>query len=116
MKYFLTLSILVFSLSIFSSSILNLSLNIDAVVIDVRTLEEWNQGHLSLASHIEWKDIGNKIQEVAPNKKRQIIIYCRSGNRSTKAKSILLDLGYINVVNAGGLDDAKKLIHDEIVQ
>ena len=78
MKYFLTLSILVFSLSIFSSSILNLSLNIDAVVIDVRTLEEWNQGHLSLASHIEWKDIGNKIQEVAPNKKRQIIIYCRS--------------------------------------
>jgi phage shock protein E len=44
----------------------------------------------------------------------KIILYCRSGNRAGKAKIMLNDLGYINVINAGSLLEAKVLVGDEV--
>jgi phage shock protein E len=77
-------------------------------VIDVRTLDEWNSGHLVSAINIEWQDI-NIIESNIP-KNEEIYLYCRSGNRSGKATKILLDAGYTNVINAGSIEEASSLL------
>ena len=86
------------------------------LVIDVRTTEEWQSGHLSDAHHIEWQAIGNKIISLADHKDAIIYLYCRSGNRSGKAMTILKQQGYTNVINAGGIDQAQLLLKRKIVR
>ena len=71
-----------------------------SIVIDVRTLDEWNQGHLSLAKRIEWQEIDIRISELTLDKGQEIILYCQSGNRSGKALKQLNELGFLNVINA----------------
>ena len=80
------------------------------LIIDVRTPAEWNTGHLNEAKHIEWQDIGAHISELTSDKDETIYVYCRSGGRSGKAKTILDELGYSNVINAGGVEDAQAFI------
>ncbi len=99
---------------IIASIFLSLSLISKEVIIDVRTLEEWNQGHLASAKRIEWQDVSQKIKSLNLKKDTKIILYCRSGNRAEKAKVILNNLGYINVINAGSLLEAKILVGDVI--
>ena len=82
-------------------------------VIDVRTLDEWNSGHLESAIHIEWQNI-TSIQSNIP-KNEEIYLYCRSGNRSGKATKILLDAGYTNVINAGSIEEASSLLDINII-
>ena len=83
----------------------------DAIlIIDVRTPTEWDRGHLPNAKHIEWQNIGEEITEVTNDKHSKIYVYCRSGNRSGKAKLILEQLGYSNVINAGGINEAQSFI------
>ena len=82
-------------------------------VIDVRTLDEWNSGHLESAINIEWQNI-TSIQSNIP-KNEEIYLYCRSGNRSGKATKILLDAGYTNVINAGSIEEASLLLDINII-
>lgn len=82
----------------------------DPLIIDVRTPVEWETGHLVGAELIEWQEIGQKIANVTTNKDETIYVYCRSGNRSGKAKEILDQLGYSNVFNAGGVTEAQAFI------
>ena len=88
----------------------------EAIVIDVRTEGEWNQGHLSRAQRVNWEEIGSNISTLSPNKKDQIVLYCRSGNRAGKAMKILNELGYQDVINAGGLKSAQELLQDNIIK
>ena len=81
------------------------------LIIDVRTIAEWDAGHLVDAKHIEWQDIGARISDITTDKDETIYVYCRSGGRSEKAKTILDELGYINVINAGGIADAQVFIN-----
>ena len=81
-------------------------------VIDVRTLDEWNTGHLESAINIEWQNITSIESNIPKNEK--IYLYCRSGNRSGKATKILLDAGYTNVINAGSITEASALLHINI--
>ena len=81
------------------------------MIIDVRTIAEWDAGHLVDATHIEWQDIGARISDITTDKDETIYVYCRSGGRSEKAKTILDELGYINVINAGGIADAQVFIN-----
>ena len=81
-----------------------------ALIIDVRTPIEWETGHLPGAKFIEWQEIGEKIANITTNKDETIYVYCRSGNRSGKAKEILVQLGYSNVFNAGGVTEAQAFI------
>jgi phage shock protein E len=90
--------------SIFSHSI---------TVIDVRTLDEWNTGHLESALNIEWQNIISIESNIPKNEK--IYLYCRSGNRSGKATKILLDAGYTNVINAGSIAEASALLDINIM-
>ena len=88
----------------------------ESVIIDVRTLEEWNAGHLATAKHLQLDLVAESISTVVQNKDQQVYLYCRSGNRSGQAKIIMDSLGYTNVINAGGLGNASELLAIEIVQ
>jgi phage shock protein E len=77
------------------------------LVIDVRTQAEWDEGHLDIATHIPLDQITNRIVEVAPNKDQKVYLHCRSGGRSGQAKVELEGLGFTNVENVGGLEDAR---------
>ena len=81
------------------------------LIIDVRTPAEWDTGHLDEAKHIEWQEISARISDLTADKDETIYVYCRSGGRSGKAKTILDDLGYSNVINAGGVADAQAFIN-----
>ena len=87
--------------------------SMSVTVVDVRTQDEWNRGHLEGALHIEWQDILQLSSDI--NKDEKIYLYCRSGNRSGKATKILDDAGYINVINAGSIQEASKLLGINII-
>ena len=87
--------------------------SMSVTVVDVRTQDEWNRGHLEGALHIAWQDILQLSSDI--NKDEKIYLYCRSGNRSGKATKILEDAGYINVINAGSIQEASKLLGINII-
>jgi phage shock protein E len=73
--------------------------------IDVRTVTEYESGHLPGARNIGFEGIGKQISNVTTDKNTVLRLYCRSGRRSSLAKQTLERVGYTNVVNAGGLND-----------
>lgn len=75
----------------------------NVVVIDVRTPQEYAGGHIDGAINVNVMDrnFSNLIQENAP-KDKQVMIYCRSGNRSARASAIMKDLGYPTVYDLRG--------------
>ena len=77
--------------------------NNPALVIDVRTPEEYRTGHVPGALNIPYQEIGPRITTLAPNRETRIWLYCRSGRRSAIATQTLRDLGYHQVENQGGL-------------
>lgn len=79
-----------------------------AIIIDVRTKKEFDQGHLTNAINISYKKIKEEIKKYAPNKNQKIILYCRSGRRSGIALKTLKEMGYKNAVNAGSYKILKK--------
>lgn len=78
------------------------------VWIDVRSAEEFAQGHLSGAFNITHNEIAEKIAQISPNKEEPINLYCRSGRRAEAALQELKKLGYRNVTNHGGYEDLVK--------
>ena len=76
-----------------------------ARVVDVRTVEEFNSGHYEGAVNIPLHTVEERISEFGEDKTKPIIVYCRSGNRSSQAKTILESKGYTNIINGGGLSD-----------
>lgn len=77
------------------------------LIIDVRSKEEWDTGHLQQAINIPHTEIGDRIGEVTSQKDAKVIVYCRSGGRAGMAKTALEELGFPNVENAGGFDEIK---------
>lgn len=77
----------------------------NAYLIDVRTIEEYEGGHISGAQNIPLDEIEEAIRTAVPEKADVIIVYCRSGNRSAQAGKILEDLGYQVILDAGGIID-----------
>ena len=84
--------------------------------IDVRTQEEWNEGHIEGALHVPVEDIINEkigpIRNLA--KEEELQIYCKTGNRSGIAMSILAAMGYNNTENMGGIDRMVSLGYNEV--
>ena len=75
-----------------------------ALVVDVRTADEFAAGHVNGATNIPVGEIKGRMGELGP-KDRTIVVYCRSGVRAGTAKSALTEAGFTNVLNAGGLAD-----------
>ncbi|MDD4124120.1 MAG: rhodanese-like domain-containing protein [Eubacteriales bacterium] len=75
-----------------------------AVLVDVRTEEEYAEGHIPGSVNIPLQSIQD-IESVATDKNTPLFLYCRSGRRSGEAKSTLEEAGYVNVYNIGGIID-----------
>ena len=88
----------------------------EPLIVDVRSLEEVKTGIIQDAIHIEWTQIDKEINNIDITKDQPIYLYCRSGNRSGKAAVILEKIGFTNVINAGGIDEAAKKLEKKIVQ
>ena len=76
-----------------------------AVLIDVRSSLEFEEGHLKNAINIDVEAIKNHIEKEVPDKNTKIILYCRSGNRSNTAANYLIDMGYKNVYDLGAMSN-----------
>ncbi len=76
----------------------------EAVVVDVRTKEEYEAGHIPGAILIPNETIEGELPEQLPDTSAKILIYCRSGNRSYQASIKLLELGYDFVYDFGGIN------------
>ena len=90
------------------------SLLIAEVIIDVRTLEEFQSAHLNKAINIEWQNILSIQNNI--NKTEKIYVYCRSGNRSQKATELLVDAGFVDVENLGSLEQASETLNLKIIK
>lgn len=77
----------------------------DYVIIDARTQEEYDGGHIEGAVLIPEYEIAQRAPTELPDKNQLILVYCRSGRRSKIASQALVDLGYTNVKEFGGIID-----------
>ena len=73
-----------------------------AVLLDVRTPEEYRGGHIPGSKNIPLQTI-DKVGSVAENKDTALYVYCQSGARSRQAAGLLQQMGYTNVNNIGGI-------------
>ncbi len=70
-----------------------------AIIIDVRSPQEYKEGHIQGAISIPEYEINKEIYQTLKNKEEEIVLYCSSGFRSRKALKKLQKMGYVNVYN-----------------
>lgn len=81
-----------------------------ALVIDVRSPEEFSSGHIANVVNIPLDELPNRVPKMAPDKQQVLLVHCLSGGRSAVAKQRLKRLGYSNVYNLGSLARAKAIV------
>lgn len=77
----------------------------ELIILDVRTQAEYNAEHIPNAVLIPNETITDKMPELLPDFDAEILIYCRSGNRSAQAARKLIQIGYTNVYDFGGINN-----------
>ena len=77
----------------------------DYIILDARTKEEFDEGHIEGAILIPEYKVSTRAEKELPDKDQLILVYCRSGRRSKIASQALVDLGYSNVKEFGGIID-----------
>ena len=82
------------------------------VILDTRTQEEYDEGHIPGAILIPYDEIFEKAEGVLTDKNQLILVYCRSGRRSKLAAEDLVKLGYTNIKEFGGIIDWPYAIED----
>jgi len=75
------------------------------ILLDVRTQEEYDAGHIEGSTLIPLAELKDRAESELPDKAAEILVYCRSGNRSKTASEELLQMGYVNVSDMGGIND-----------
>lgn len=78
------------------------------LVLDVRTAEEYSASHVRNSTNIDFLKSDFKDQLLKLDKSKKYKLYCRSGNRSEKALSLMKDLGFKDIENLGSLEQAAK--------
>lgn len=82
-----------------------------ALVLDVRTPDEYAAGHLEQALNMPVDNIPDRLSQISSllgdDKSRPIVVYCSAGGRAARAKRTLEAAGYTHVVNGGGYDDLR---------
>jgi phage shock protein E len=86
-----------------ASNIVKQKLESGAIIIDVRTPDEFRDGAYPKAMNIPLSDLGRRMAEIPKDK--PVILYCASGARSSSAARAMKQAGYADVINAGGLAD-----------
>ena len=74
------------------------------VILDVRTAQEFASGHIPDAINVPVEEIGSVPPAELPDPDQLILVYCRSGNRSKQAAEKLVQMGYTNIVEFGGIN------------
>lgn len=74
----------------------------NAVLLDVRSLQEYKNGHIPESMNLPLQNI-EEISELVNDKEAELFVYCHSGVRSRQASAILEHMGYVNVKNIGGI-------------
>ena len=74
----------------------------DAVVLDVRSMAEFKDGHIVNAINIPLNGLGNNVKQIEKHRDKPIVTVCRSGSRSGSACAILRKHGFENVKNLRG--------------
>lgn len=77
----------------------------DYIILDTRTREEYDEGHIPGAILIPYDEILKKAEGVLTDRNQLILVYCRSGRRSKLAAEDLVKLGYTNIKEFGGIID-----------
>ena len=77
------------------------------IIVDVRTKEEYDGGHIPNSLLIPYDEIEKKAPALLTDKNAAIIVYCRTGRRSEIAAKALIGMGYANVADMGGISDWK---------
>ena len=75
------------------------------IILDVREQDEFDQGHIPGAILIPYTQIDFKAEDMLPDLDQLILVYCRSGRRSKIAAEALVELGYTNIKEFGGILD-----------
>lgn len=75
------------------------------IVLDVRTQEEYDEGHIDGAVLLPYDEISQRAESELPDKDATILVYCRTGRRSAIAAEELANMGYTNVYDFGGIVD-----------
>lgn len=84
----------------------------NAVLLDVRSAEEFASGHIDGAVLLPHDEIAARIASVVPVKSTPVFVYCRSGRRSGIAVEAMKALGYTELVDLGGKDEAQRRLGD----
>ena len=100
--------IILFAISGCCSTESKISMEADAVLLDVRTPEEHKTGYLEGAVLLPLAELESKISSTVSGKNTPIYIYCRSGRRAETAVEKLKAMGYTDLHNLGGLKDARE--------
>ena len=77
----------------------------DYIILDVRRADEFSEGHIPGAINYANEDILQDKPEVLPDLEQTIYVYCRSGRRSKEAADKLVQMGYTNIIDIGGILD-----------
>ncbi len=83
-------------------------INNGAILVDVRTKEEYDENHIDGATLISLDNIENDVSKIISDKNTYVIVYCKSGTRSHEAYEKLTSLGYKNVYDLGSIDNWKE--------
>jgi rhodanese-related sulfurtransferase len=77
------------------------------IILDVRTEQEYKSGYIEGAIHLPENEILDEAEKIITDKSTTILLYCRSGRRSALAADNLIELGFSNVYDFGGIIDWK---------
>jgi|TARA_B000000565_G_scaffold229691_1_gene187596 phage shock protein E len=88
----------------------------ESLIIDVRTDNEWNNGYIENAKHIPISELKKRLSEIQAFKDQPVFTYCAAGKRAERAKNLLIENGFTNVTNLGGIQDASTKLDKDIVE
>ena len=88
-----------------------MSMENNAVLLDVRTPAEYQKGYLPGAINLPQADVDTKVATVVPSKDTPVYVYCRGGREATMATEKLLKQGYTDVHNLGAMKNARKKLN-----
>ena len=94
----------------FSNEELSAALKDGAYLVDVRTPGEFSNGSVKGAINIPLDQLANQYSKLKD--KKRIVVFCRSGNRSSQAKSFLTKSGFNNVVDGGTWQNVRNLVEN----
>ncbi len=83
--------------------------NSGALLIDVRTSQEFSEGHIVGAININSEEAALRLEEFGKEKEREVVLYCKMGGRAGRVAEILIAHGFTQVFNAGAYDDLKEI-------